>query len=102
MTFRKPLRLAWPIIALCGACLLAAGCGRRGDVASSGGESTDHPLRIVRVGNGDEPQDLDPHAITGEPEYRILMALFEGLATMDPHDLHPVPGLAESWEISPD
>jgi len=30
------------------------------------------------------------------------MALFEGLASEDPHDLHPVPAVAESWEISPD
>jgi oligopeptide transport system substrate-binding protein len=57
---------------------------------------------VVRLGNGDEPQDLDPQLITGEPEYRILMSLFEGLAAMDPKDLHPVPGLAESWDITPD
>jgi oligopeptide transport system substrate-binding protein len=31
-----------------------------------------------------------------------LHALFEGLVTEDPVDLHPVPGVAERWEISPD
>jgi len=38
----------------------------------------------------------------GVPEHKLMMALFEGLAAEDPKDLHPVPGLAESWEISPD
>jgi oligopeptide transport system substrate-binding protein len=30
------------------------------------------------------------------------MALNEGLVGYDPQDLHPVPGVAERWEISPD
>jgi oligopeptide transport system substrate-binding protein len=54
------------------------------------------------VGNGAEPQDLDPQAITGVPEHKLMMALFEGLAAEDPKDLSPVPGLAERWDISPD
>jgi oligopeptide transport system substrate-binding protein len=32
----------------------------------------------------------------------VLSALFEGLVAEDPRDLHPVPGVAESWDISPD
>ena len=31
-----------------------------------------------------------------------MMALFEGLVTEDPKDLHPIPGLADRWEISAD
>lgn len=57
---------------------------------------------VLRIGNGAEPQDLDPQAVTGEPEHKILMALFEGLVSADPKDLHPIPGQAESWEISKD
>lgn len=60
------------------------------------------PPQILRIGNGGEPQDLDPQAITGIPEQKVMSALFEGLATEDPKDLHPVPGVAESWDISPD
>ena len=72
--------------------------------ASAAGSSTaeTQPRQILRLGNGAEPQDLDPQAITGVPEHRIIMGLFEGLVTEDPHDLHPVPGLAESWDTSPD
>jgi len=57
---------------------------------------------IFRVGNGAEPQDLDPQSVTGVPEHKIIMGLFEGLVTEDPKDLHPLPGLAESWNISED
>lgn len=57
---------------------------------------------VWRVGNGSEPQDLDPQTVTGVPEHKIMMALFEGLVGEDPQDLHAVPGLAETWEISDD
>jgi len=60
------------------------------------------PPMVFRIGNGAEPQDLDPQSIVGEPEHKIVMALFEGLLSEDPKDLHPIPGLAESWEISDD
>ena len=53
-------------------------------------------------GNGAEPQDLDPQTDIADTDSHILYALFEGLVTQDPHDLHPIPGVAESWEISPD
>ena len=44
---------------------------------------------------------MDPSLITGQPEGRIASALFEGLTTFDQTGT-PVPGVAESWEISPD
>ncbi len=57
---------------------------------------------ILLLGNGAEPTDLDPHIITGTKEFAIATALFEGLLSVDPVDSHPVPGVAESWEISAD
>jgi len=52
--------------------------------------------------NGTEPRTLDPGRATGEPEGRIVDALFEGLTARDPATLAPVPGVAESWTISED
>ena len=83
--------------ALLPALLLLAGCGNRQtqvQVADQG--------QILRLGNGSEPQELDPHIVTGVPEHHIIMALLEGLVTQDPKDLHPLPGMAEKWEISTD
>lgn len=58
--------------------------------------------QILHKGNGTEPEDLDPHIVTGVPEHHILQALFEGLVTLDPKTLQVLPGIAESWDISED
>ncbi len=58
--------------------------------------------KVLRLGNGAEPQSLDPHTVTGVPEHHILKALFEGLVELDSKNLHPVPGVAESWTVSDD
>lgn len=57
---------------------------------------------VLHFGNGTEPQGLDPHIVTGVPEHHIITALFEGLVSKDPYTLEPVPGVAESWDISED
>ena len=51
--------------------------------------------------NGAEPETLDPSIITGQPEGRIVNALFEGLTTFNAKG-EPGPGMAESWTISDD
>lgn len=51
--------------------------------------------------NGIEPESLDPAIITGQPEGRIVMTLFEGLTSRDGYG-KVGPGMAEHWEISPD
>lgn len=56
----------------------------------------------LRVMNGTEPKTLDPGLATGDPEHRILEDIFEGLARLDSSSLEPVPGVAESWDISAD
>jgi len=51
--------------------------------------------------NGAEPETLDPALITGQPEGRIVNALFEGLLRFDRRG-RSTPGVASSWEVSPD
>ncbi|MEP6822079.1 MAG: peptide ABC transporter substrate-binding protein [Chthoniobacterales bacterium] len=58
--------------------------------------------QILHKGNGQEVEDLDPHIVRGVSGGNILAALFEGLVAEDPRDLHPVPGVAERWDISAD
>ena len=57
---------------------------------------------ILHVGNGTEPQGLDPHVVTGIPESNIVKALFEGLAVKNPQTLESEPGVAQRWDISDD
>ena len=51
--------------------------------------------------NGAELQTLDPAIITDEPAGRVAQALFEGLTTHNTKG-EVIPGMAESWTISPD
>jgi oligopeptide transport system substrate-binding protein len=84
---------------------LLAGCAKSGlptEAPEGSAAEAAKPRQVFRYGNGSEPQDLDPQQVQGTPELHLIEALFEGLLAEDPKDCHPVPGLAKSWEISPD
>ena len=88
------------VISLVGAVAALAGCGVDISIdrdASLSAKSLEE--NILRAGNGGEPESLDPHLTTGVPEHHILTALFEGLVKVDPSDLSPIPGVAESWDV---
>jgi len=52
--------------------------------------------------NSSEVKSFDPAIVTGQPEGNILRCLFEGLSQWNPETLEPMPGVAESWEVSDD
>lgn len=85
--------------------LVLAACGG-GQDAAAGGEAAEAEMAAAPtefiIGNGTEPESLDPHLVSGVPEHRILMGLMEGLVATDPETATAVPGVAESWEISED
>jgi oligopeptide transport system substrate-binding protein len=96
-------------LALAVAALLWCGCGKRPQRAPAAsapgaGSPAVEPAaapQVLVLGNGAEPKGLDPHLVTGVAEHAILSALLEGLAAENPRDLTPVPGAAESWDVSP-
>lgn len=55
----------------------------------------------LRIGNGGEPQTLDPHRYNLRLEETILNDLFMGLTTFDAHG-NIVPGAAERWTVGDD
>ncbi len=57
--------------------------------------------RILRRGNGEEPDTLDPHLSEGVPAGNIIRDLFQGL-TSESADGTIVPGAASRWDISRD
>ena len=83
--------ISWVAISFISAILI--GCGSSGP---------DDNKKILRITVGAEPEDVDPHVVTGVPEHHIIASLTEGLVAEDPVDLHPVPGVAEKWDISED
>ncbi len=88
-------RLSW---LLTSGLWLLAGIGCRPESAVQSGNKA----QILHRGLGPDIADLDPALATGTSDYTVLSALFEGLVAEDPVDLHPVPGVAESWEMSGD
>lgn len=55
----------------------------------------------VVINNEVEPESLDPHKVSGSPEFNILGNLFEGLGSFDPYG-KVVPGMALHWGSTPD
>jgi oligopeptide transport system substrate-binding protein len=78
------------------ACMLFVGCQRVSEVEKATAAG------ILLMGNGPDPQALDPQVTTGVSEINIHMALFEGLTRAHPQSLEPVSGVAHRWEISED
>jgi oligopeptide transport system substrate-binding protein len=75
-----------------------AGCSKKS--APTSAEAA--PGAVLRVGNGAEPQDLDPQVMTAFTDQNIALALFEGLCALDEKSSAPVPAAAERWEVSED
>lgn len=83
-----------PVLPLGLSILLAGGCGQTKPVDDGS---------VIRIGNGGEPRDLDPHTVSGTPEVTIILTLLEGLVAYHPTtDEIPYPGIAERWETSED
>ena len=77
-------------MACLGLLLALAGCTR-----------SEPPADLVMI-NGPDPETLDPALVTSLEGLRVVAGLFEGLARNDPVTAAPIPGLAQSWEVSPD
>ena len=67
------------------------------------------PPADLTFNNSTEIKTVDPALVNGQPEGRIVNALFEGLVRLSPQERLPVtggpkewPGVAESWEVSAD
>jgi oligopeptide transport system substrate-binding protein len=93
----KPLRSLHIILIFTGILATLSGCGSSENNVTKGNRE-----KILHIGNGEEPQELDPHIVTGIPEHHIIISLMEGLVVKDPKTLSPIPGVAESWTISED
>lgn len=93
------LRYLLPLILLAGAgCGGDPGTGEAGDGSASDAARAQHFI----FNNGAEPEYLDPGKASGHAGIRLINQLFEGLVTLDPQTLEPLPGVAERWEVDAD
>jgi oligopeptide transport system substrate-binding protein len=95
----KVVRLAALVLA---ASLLAAGCTTRAAKSEFFGKIEPPPGQTLRYITGSEPESLDPQMSSGQPEARIDMALYDGLAEYHPKTMEPIPSIAERWTVNED
>jgi len=97
MSLRFSSRRLVPAVAFVLLLALLTACGRRETAVQRGNRE-----QILHRGISPDIAQLDPQLSTVANDYAALHALFEGLVTEDPVDLHPVPAVAESWTVAPD
>ena len=56
-----------------------AGCGPGNKPVDQGANN-----KVLNITVGTEPEDIDPHVVTGVPEHHIIVALTEGLVSGRP------------------
>lgn len=66
---------------------------------AAGAAKTSDGQSLLRRGNGQEPESLDPHKAQTDSAQNIIRDLFEGLTVLSP-DGRIVPGTAESWTLN--
>ena len=71
-------------------------------LAVGGGSATAQPAGTLVVGLVAEPVNLDPAQVTDFNSNRVGRRIVETLVTFPEETTQIVPGLAESWTISPD
>jgi oligopeptide transport system substrate-binding protein len=99
------LLAAWCAALLAVLCISLLGCGNQQQFSTSGPAiqvgSALAPDQVLSRQIGADPRTLDPSLATGVPAAHVLDDLFEGLVTLS-EDGRAVPGVASSWETSPD
>ncbi|MGH9903655.1 MAG: ABC transporter substrate-binding protein, partial [Pyrinomonadaceae bacterium] len=96
----RRLRLAALLVSLS---VLASACmsGAASD-SEFFGKTVPPEGQVMRYISGSEPESLDPQVGTGQPEARLYMALYEGLAEYHPQTMEPIPAVAERWDVNND
>lgn len=98
---RTTSKRSFAAIALFLVCSIIAGCTTSAK-SRYFGQTAAPSDNILRYITGSEPESLDPQVPNGQPEARILMALYDGLVEYHPKTLDAIPAIAESWELNSD
>jgi oligopeptide transport system substrate-binding protein len=90
------------LTALAACVALAAGCTTRAETSEYFGKVVPPEGQHLRYISGPEPESLDPHMSTGQPEARLQIGLFDGVTEYHPETAQAIPALAERWEANAD
>src|SRR4029079_18337648 len=93
------LRSAWTMLGL-----LAAAVALGIAVASPVGaqDSSQSEKKVLKIGWAQNPSTINPFVGQDEEAYSIWAINWDLLVNFSPKDLSPVPGIAQSWDVSDD
>ena len=94
MRFRSALTMAGLLAATV---VLAVAVARR-----PARRTRSRPTSVLKIGWAQNPATLNPFVGQDEEDYTIWAINWDLLVNFSPKDLTPVPGIAESWEVSDD
>lgn len=61
-----------------------------------------HGPEEIWIGNGEEPQSIDPGISSGGAGGTLIANVFAGLVQLHPRSLEPQPDIAHAWDVSTD
>ncbi|HST53807.1 MAG TPA: peptide ABC transporter substrate-binding protein [Pyrinomonadaceae bacterium] len=98
----KKIKIARSVGLVIVAALVAASCTTHASKSEFFGKISPPEGQVLRYVTGSEPESLDPQMSSGQPEARIDMALYDGLAEYQPKTMEPIPSIAERWVTNED
>ena len=96
------MRTTLKLVALAACISVVAGCTTSAEDTPYFGRTVAPEGQVLRYISGSEPESLDPHVSSGQPEARLYVGLFDGLTEYHPETGQPIPALAERWEANSD
>ena len=91
------------LIAACSIALFVSclGC-RKSDPDYFGSTKPLHPPDEIWINNGNEPEWIDPGLCSDSTGGEVIWNMFDGLVSLHPQTLDPMPAIAERYELSED
>src|ERR687897_660283 len=89
-------------VAIAACVCVFAGCTTRAEDSEYFGKTAPPEGQHMRYISGPEPESMDPHMSSGQPEARLHLGLYDGLTEYHPETAQPIPALAERWEANAD
>ncbi len=96
------MRTTLKLVALAACISVVTGCTTSAEDTPYFGRTVAPEGQVLRYISGSEPESLDPHVSSGQPEARLYVGLFDGLTEYHPETGQPIPALAERWEANSD
>jgi peptide/nickel transport system substrate-binding protein len=84
------------------AVLATSAGGSQGSQGTQGAGASETGSSVLKIGWAQNPKTLNPFVGEDEEDYSIWAINWDLLVNYSPKDLTPVPGIAQSWDISDD